>query len=102
IHLAHALSTWPTFPTPKVVDFTPPFSDRLPNAIQARDGTLWLTFISDSNNNTGNDILFTTYVGGIWATPANITGSNFNSGPALAQLANSTIMLFWAQSTVSV
>lgn len=102
LHQAHALSTWPTNLTPAVVDFNSPFNDRLPNAIQAKDGSLWLAFMSDLNEPGRSDIFFTTYFGGIWATPTNITTFNYNSGPVLAQLANGTIMLFWAQSTVSV
>jgi hypothetical protein len=102
IQRAHALSTWSTFPTPKLIDFNSASNDRFPNAFQARDGTLWLVFSSDFNDPGRGDIFFTTYVGGIWTTPVNNTGFNYNSGPVLAQLTNGTIMLFWAQSTVPV
>ena len=100
IHRASALSVWPA-QSPALVDFTSPYDDRLPSAIQASDGTIWLAYMSNQNNVTFNDIWYNTYAGGLWGTPINLTGTNYNSGPALVQLPNSTIVLFWAQSAVS-
>jgi len=71
-----------------------------PSALQARDGTLWLAWDSDRYNTTTGrrDIIYTTRTGTVWAPPANFTTAGGDTYPALAQLVNGTVLLFWSMN----
>jgi hypothetical protein len=81
--------------------------DVLPTALQASNGTMWLAW--QTNRYRGDsfyDIAIKTGSLGTngvsWSSPVRLTmNSGYNSGPALTQLANGTIMLFWSYKTGS-
>jgi hypothetical protein len=76
--------------------------DILPSAAQALNGTMWLAW--ETNRFRGDsfyDIAVKTGSLGTngvsWTSPVRFTtNSGFNAGPALTQLANGTIVLFWS------
>lgn len=85
-----------TFQAPQLVDNAPSF-DISPTALQASDGSIWAAW--DSGIYGQNQIVATTYNNGAWSTIHNITwgpASQANTNPALAQLANGTIILVWS------
>ncbi len=58
---------------------------------------MWVAW--QTNRYRGNsfyDIAYKTYTNGVWSAPARLTSAGENSGPALAQLSNGTVLLFWA------
>jgi hypothetical protein len=75
--------------------------DILPSALQASNGTMWLAWQSNRNGLfTGRpDIIYKTYTNGVWSSDHNLTNSGWNSGPALVQLSNGTILAFWASKS---
>jgi hypothetical protein len=80
-----------------------PGADTFPSALQAQDGTVWLAWVSDRNSNqsaTFNryDILYKTKVAGTWNSYLNFTTTGMNTTPALTQLPNRTIILFWSSN----
>lgn len=101
--------------TPIVAATGPPYSwtgptdvlpqlgqDNLPTAVQASNGTLWLAWQTFHFSATRPDIVVRTLTNGTWGSLDKRTSSGFNTSPALAQLRNGTIMLFWSQrQTVS-
>lgn len=72
-------------------------TDILPSVLQASNGTLWLAWQSNRYDqvNGRTDILYKTYVNGVWSTARNLTSSGNNSAPSLIQLSNGTILAFW-------
>jgi hypothetical protein len=72
--------------------------DNLPTAVQASNGTLWLAWQTFRFSTTGRpDIIYKTLTNGTWSSDNRITSSGYNTAPALAQLKNGTIILFWSQ-----
>ncbi len=86
-----------TWSSPTAVEQVPGI-DILPDAVQASNGTLWLAWESDrfAGLTARTDILYKTMTGGAWSPTYNFTSSGYNASPALAQLPNGTIFLFWA------
>src|SRR2546427_1179182 len=76
--------------------------DNLPAAVQASNGTLWLAWQTFRYNNVRPDIIYKTLTNGTWSFDGRITSSGYNTTPALAQLMNGTIMLFWSQRLTTV
>jgi len=74
--------------------------DRSPSATLAKDGSVWLAWMSDGFNNFtgGYDIIYKTYSGGLWSLDTNITKSGMNTSPSITQLANGTMLLFWSNN----
>jgi len=77
--------------------------DALPSVLQARNGTLWMAWQSNRFNQSFPkfDIFYKTRTAGLWNDPVNLTNVNLasignNASPALAQLSNDTIILFWS------
>lgn len=80
---------------------TNPGSDLLPTVLQASNGTQWVAWQSNRFNTATPqkyDILYQTdFPNGTWRVVQRLTTSGYNAGPALAQLLNNTILLFWSQ-----
>ncbi len=78
-----------------------PGSDLLPSILQASNGTQWVAWQSNRFNTATPqkyDILYQTdFPNGTWRPVQRLTTSGYNAGPALAQLSNNTILLFWSQ-----
>lgn len=68
----------------------------LSSALQASDGTLWIAW--QSNRYVGTNVFYKTLKNGVWSIPVGVTGSGFDTSPALAQLKNSTIFFIWANN----
>ncbi len=94
LQFAHASVSWSS---PILVD-THSGLDMLSSALQASNGTLWIAWQSNRYGQTTGrfDVLYKTYTNGIWSSDHNLTSSGQNSGPALVQLANGTVAVFWA------
>jgi len=75
--------------------------DNLPTAVQASNGTLWLAWQTFRFNNARPDIIYNTLTNNVWGSLGRITSTGYNTSPALAQLRNGTIMLFWSQQTTA-
>lgn len=71
--------------------------DNLPTTVQASNGTLWVAWQTFRFNNARPDIIYRTLTNNVWGSIGRITSLNYNTSPALAQLRNGTIMLFWSQ-----
>ena len=103
LHPAHGLTTWSN-PSPV---YQSSGLNILPAALQARDGTLWVAWQSNSLNPLVSryDILYKTLSGGVWSAPTNITsrGNNVNNvGPSLVQTTDGTVLLFWSANTTGL
>lgn len=94
VHQGHAAQSWSS---PILVD-THRGIDILPSGLQAANGTLWLAWQSNRNGlSTGRtDIIYKTQTNGAWSPDHNLTTTGWNSAPSLVQLANGTILVFWA------
>ena len=92
-----------SFGGPVPVDTTPGI-DRSPSATLAKDGSVWLAWMSDGFNNFsgGYDIIYKTYSGGLWSLDTNITKSGMNTSPSITQLQNSTMLLFWSRNPAGI
>ena len=79
------------------VDQTPGI-DQSPTATLAKDGSVWLAWMSNGFNNfsAGYDIIYKTLAGGVWSSDVNITNGGMNTSPAITQLQNGTMILFWS------
>jgi hypothetical protein len=75
-------------------------TDLLPSALQASNGNLWIAWQSNQNSwpVPRYDILYKIRSAGVWSPTTNLTTTGWNAAPALAQLKNGTIMLFWANN----
>lgn len=77
-------------------------TDNLPAALQASNGTMWLAWQTYRYTTGRPDIIYATLTNGILGPVTRFTSSFYNSAPALAQLTNGTIMLFWSQRQTSI
>lgn len=94
LQLVHASLSWSS---PILIDSHPGIS-QLSSTLQASNGTLWVAFQSNRNNQSSNryDVIYKTYTNGAWSTDHNLTMTGQNSGPSLVQLTNGTIGVFWS------
>jgi len=95
IHLLAGSLTWSS---PSVIDHYSASNNILPTGLQAGNGTIWLAWQSDRyGGSTGrSDVLYRTMTGTNWSPVHNFTSSGKNASPALVQLFNGTILLFWS------
>jgi hypothetical protein len=88
--------------SPGVVQQDYPSLDLLPSALQASNGSVWLAWQTNFYRGDASfDIAYKTGILGTsgvsWSAPVRLTNNaGQNSDPALAQLQNGTILLFWA------
>jgi len=89
----HASLTWSS---PTLIDANSGLN-LLSTGLQASNGTMWIAWQSDRNAQiTGRfDILYKTYTNGVWSISRNFTTSGQNAAPALVQLGNGTVGIFW-------
>src|SRR5437764_8004903 len=83
-----------SFGGPQALELTPG-SSSYPSSLQARDGTLWVTW--QQYYETGVYMTYTTSRG--WSVIQTLpTGNTFVISPALGQLRNSSIILLWSSN----
>src|SRR5438046_9099085 len=89
----HASLTWSS---PTLIDANSGLN-LLSTGLQASNGTMWIAWQSGRNAQiTGRfDILYKTYTNGVWSISRNFTTSGQNAAPALVQLGNGTVGIFW-------
>src|ERR1700756_2525143 len=94
VPLAHASTGWSS---PTLID-THSGLDMLSSALQANNGTLWIAWQSNRYAQTTGrfDVLYKTFTNGVWSADHNLTSTGQNASPSLVQLANGTIVAFWA------
>ncbi len=94
LQLAHASTGWSS---PTLID-THSGLDMLSTALQASNGTLWIAWQSNRYGQTTGrfDVLYKTFTNGVWSADHNLTSTGQNASPSLVQLANGTIVAFWA------
>jgi len=83
-----------SFGSPQALELTPG-SSSYPSSLQARDGTLWVTW--QQYYETGVYMTYSTSHG--WSVIQTLpTGNTFVISPALGQLRNSSIILLWSSN----
>jgi hypothetical protein len=93
----HSASVNTSWSSSSLIDHFVASDNILPTALQASNGTIWLAWQSDRNGPGGrDDVVYKTLTGTTWSPVHNMTFSGENSGPALAQLLNGTIVLVWS------
>jgi hypothetical protein len=98
-----AKATGPPYTWTGPADISPHLGqDDLPSAVQASNGTLWVAWQTFRFSTSRPDIIYQTLTNGTWSTIGRITSTSYNTAPALAQLQNGTIMLFWSQQQVKI
>jgi hypothetical protein len=76
--------------------------DVVPSAIQATNGTLWLTWQSDLHDLNGGILYKTMNSTGSWTNPSQLTtGTASNTSPYVTQLSNGTVAIFWSLKTAN-
>lgn len=71
--------------------------DVLPSALRLNNGTVIIAWQTYRFSSTRPDIMFKTYNGTDFGFDGRVTSTNYNTSPALAQLQDGTILIFWAQ-----